>query len=218
GHASGGFVNRPSRALYRRWLGCGLLTSHTRTHGAPPREPWEWDAGIVADFQRALALRYSLMPYIYAQSVAASERGHPVLRTLFFEFPDDPTSWTVDDEYMFGADMLVAPLIEVGDSRSVYLPPGEWIDYQTGRSHAGGGWHELTAGPIPVILLVRGGAVIPHVAPAQNTEQLNWNEVELRAYGEVEEGATVLFALPGEPLRQLRLDGMGGIVQDPFAG
>ena len=109
-HDVGGFVNRAPRDLYRRWLAFGALTSHTRTHGAPPREPWEYDEAFVGDFRRAMDLKYSLIPYIYAQSVQSSQRGWPVLRTLFFEFPDDPASWLVDDEYMFGSDLLVAPL------------------------------------------------------------------------------------------------------------
>ena len=217
-HDIGGFVNRPSRDLYRRWLGFGVLTSHTRTHGAPPREPWEWDAGIVEDFQRALGLKYSLMPYIYAQSVAASERGHPVLRPFFFEYPDDPTSWLVEDAYLFGAELLVAPLIEAGDTRPVYLPPGEWIDYQSGRTYPGSAWHEIQAGEIPVILLVRSGAVIPHLKPAQNTDELDWSVVELRSFGNPPGEAALLFALPEGELHTLRVDAQGRVQADPLAG
>jgi alpha-D-xyloside xylohydrolase len=90
-HDVGGFVDRPSRDLYRRWMAFGVLTSHVRAHGAPPREPWEYDESLTGDFRRALNLRYSLMPYIYAQAKDSSARGFPMLRTLFFEFPKDPT-------------------------------------------------------------------------------------------------------------------------------
>jgi alpha-D-xyloside xylohydrolase len=217
-HDIGGFVERPSRDLYRRWLGFGVLTSHTRTHGAPPREPWEYDQGIVEDFQRALALKYSLMPYIYAQSVAASERGHPMLRALFFEYPDDPTSWHVDDEYLLGSDLLVAPLIEEGDTRRVYLPPGEWIDYQTGQAYAGAAWHEIQAGLIPVILLVRSGALIPHVEPGQSTEELDWSAIELRRFGSPAGEAVALVALPEGPLRAVRIGAQGQVLEDPLPG
>ena len=133
-HDVGGFVTRVPRELYRRWLPFGVLTSHTRTHGAPPREPWEYDSAFVGDFRRAVELKYTLMPYIYAQSQVASAHGWPMLRTLFFEYPDDPTSWLVEDEYLFGPSLLVAPLFEEAASRRVYLPPGSWTDYQTGRS------------------------------------------------------------------------------------
>ena len=217
-HDIGGFVDRPSRDLYRRWLGFGVLTSHTRTHGAPPREPWEYDAGIVEDFRRALALKYSLMPYIYAQAVASSERGHPMLRPLFLEYPDDPTSWLIEDQYLFGADLLVAPLIEAGDTRPVYLPPGEWIDYQTGRVYPGAAWHEIRAGEIPVVLLVRGGAVIPHIRPAQHTGELDWSELELRAFGTLPAETSVRVALPGGPSGELHLDAAGAVTTDPLQG
>ena len=132
-HDVGGFVQKAPRDLYRRWLAWGVLTSHTRAHGAPPREPWEYDEALTEDFRKALGLRYSLMPYIYAQAKDSSARGFPMLRPLFFEYPNDPSSWTIDDEYMFGSDLLVAPMFASGERRKVYLPPGTWIDYQSGR-------------------------------------------------------------------------------------
>src|SRR5918912_3151561 len=177
-HDVGGFVNRAPRDLYRRWMAWGVLTSHTRAHGAPPREPWEYDSAFVSDFRRALGLRYSLMPYILAQAQDSSAHGYPMLRTLFFEYPEDPTSWTVDDEYMFGSSLLVAPLMESGEGRRVYLPPGQWVDYQSGKSYAGGRWHEITAGQIPVVLLVKDHSAIPHVKPAQSTSEIDWKNVE----------------------------------------
>jgi len=97
-HDVGGFVRAPSADLYRRWLPFGALTSHTRCHGAPPREPWAFDEAFVEDFRRAVELKYSLMPYIYAQALQSSARGWPMLRALFLEYPDDPTSWLIEDE------------------------------------------------------------------------------------------------------------------------
>jgi alpha-D-xyloside xylohydrolase len=220
-HDVGGFVNRAPRDLYRRWLGWGVLTSHTRAHGAPPREPWEYDEALVEDYRRALGLKYSLMPYILAQAKYSSEHGHPMLRALFFEYPDDPGSWLVEDEYMFGSDLLVAPLMEEGEGRKVYLPPGSWTDYQTGKVYRGAGWHQITAGQIPVVLLARDHAVIPHVAVAQSTSQINWNEVELRVFSTDNGPATGLFALPQGGVQTLRLDAArGGFVlkDDPLAG
>ncbi len=220
-HDIGGFVNRSPRALYRRWTPFGALTSHTRTHGAPPREPWEYDEALADDFRRAMELKYSLMPYIYAQSVDASSKGHPVMRALFFEYPEDPTSWLIEDEYLFGKEMLVAPLFEETDTRRVYLPPGTWIDYQTGRSYEGAQWHEITAGEIPIVLLVRSGAVIPEVAVAQSTSEIDWSNVELRVFGEPGGTATGLFALPEGQVQTLQLQRRGGsyrLANDPSSG
>ncbi|HWS52518.1 MAG TPA: TIM-barrel domain-containing protein, partial [Pyrinomonadaceae bacterium] len=199
-HDAGGFVRRAPRDLYRRWLAWGALSSHTRAHGEPPREPWEYDEALTEDFRRALGLRYSLMPYILAQAKDSAARGFPMLRALFFEFPEDPTSWTIEDEYMFGADLLVAPLMDEGASaRRVYLPPGAWVDYQTGKVYRGARWHRVEAGPIPVVLLARDHSVIPHVGVAQSTDEIDWTNVELRVFSTDGARAGGLFALPQGP-------------------
>lgn len=206
-HDVGGFVHRSPRDLYRRWMAFGVLTSHTRAHGEPPREPWEYDEALTDDFRRALNLRYSLMPYIYAQAKDSSEKGYPMLRTLFFEFPNDETSWLIDDEYMFGSNLLVAPLFEdAKNSRKVYLPPGAWIDYQTGKVYQGEKWHEIEAGEIPVILLVKNHSVLPMVKVAQNTAEIDWNNVELHVFSTDNADVSGKFALPNEELKTIELN------------
>src|SRR5215212_3143040 len=220
-HDVGGFVNKAPRDLYRRWLAWGVLTSHTRAHGAPPREPWEYDEALTEDFRRALGLKYSLMPYIIAQAKDSSARGYPMLRTLFFEYPQDPTSWTIDDEYMFGSNLLVAPLMESSESRRVYLPPGSWIDYQTGKVYRGGQWQQITAGQIPVVLLVKDRSVIPHIAVAQSTSEIDWKNVELRVFSTDDAAASGRFALPQGGVQSLNLTGSASgyaLQADPLRG
>jgi alpha-D-xyloside xylohydrolase len=197
------------------------MTSHTRTHGAPPREPWEYDEKLVVDFRRALELKYTLMPYIIAQAKSSSALGHPMMRALFFEFPEDPTSWLVEDQYLFGADLLVAPLFDETGHRKVYLPPGTWIDYQTGRPYEGAAWHDVQAGDIPIVLMVRNHTVIPHIAVAQSTSAMNWDDIELRVFATDNERATGMFALPdGEP-QELEMTPAGSthtLARDPLGG
>jgi len=106
-----------------------------------------------------------------------------MLRTLFFEYPEDPTTWLIEDEYLFGADILVAPLFEDVKQRRVYLPPGTWVDYQSGAEYRGGHWYSMAPGPIPCAILVRSGALIPHIALAQSTAFMDWSKIELRTYG-----------------------------------
>jgi alpha-D-xyloside xylohydrolase len=221
-HDVGGFVDRAPRDLYRRWLAFGVLTSHTRTHGAPPREPWEYDEALVEDFRRAVELKYTLMPYIYAQALDSSARGFPMLRTLFFEYPEDRNSWTIDDEYMFGSSLLVAPMMEEAKSRKVYLPPGSWIDYQTGKAYAGAAWQDIAPGPIPIVLLVKDHSVIPHLKVAQSTSLMDWNNVELRVFSTDNNApASGLFSLPQGNLQTLNLNATprGYVLQnDPLKG
>jgi len=220
-HDVGGFVQKASRDLYRRWLAWGVLSSHTRAHGAPPREPWDYDAALVEDFRNALGLRYSLMPYIYAQAKDSSARGFPMVRPLFFEYPNDPGSWTIDDQYMFGSDLLVAPMFTSSDRRKVYLPPGMWIDYQSGRVYEGTKWHEIAVGKIPVVLLVRNHSVLPHIKVAQSTKDMDWNNVELRVFSTDNAPVTGLFTRPDSTLQPLSLAARGrtfALLEDPQAG
>ena len=216
-HDVGGFVQRAPRDLYRRWLAFGVLTSHTRTHGAPPREPWEYDSAFVDDFRRAVELKYALLPYIYAQARESSARGWPMLRTLFFEFPNDPTSWLIEDEYLFGSSLLVAPLFDEASARRVYLPPGRWIDYQGGRTYEGSRWYELRAGEIPIVLLVRDHTALPHVMVAQSTAFVDWHHIELRVFSSDGAPADGSVALPGDDVHLVRVSG-DRIVRDPLVG
>ncbi len=197
-HDIGGFAARTPEELYRRWLPFGMLTSHSRCHGTPPKEPWEYSPAFLDYFRRADEMKYRLMPYVYAQAKDSSERGLPMLRALFVEYPDDPGSWNIEDEYLFGSDILVAPLMEAGATgRQVYLPPGRWIDYQTGKVYDGG-WHRIEAGQIAVVMLVRDGAVIPQMKVAQSTADLDWSNLELVVYADQAQSARGLVCLPSD--------------------
>ena len=210
-HDVGGFVDKSPRDLYRRWMAFGVLTSHTRSHGAPPREPWEYDEALTEDFRRALNLRYSLMPYIDAQAKDSAAKGFPMLRTLFFEFPTDETSWMIEDEYMFGSNLLVAPIFETGkNERKIYLPPGNWFDYQTGKIYEGSRWENIAAGEIPIILLVKDHTVLPFVKPAQNTAEIDWNDIELKVFSTEKENVSGIFALPNDKLQTIELNQSNG--------
>jgi alpha-D-xyloside xylohydrolase len=202
-HDVGGFVQSAPEDIYRRWTPFGMLSSHVRSHGAPPTEPWEYGEDFMNAFRQADEMRYRLMPYIYAQARECSSEGWPMFRALFVEFPDDQGSWLVDDEYLLGSRMLVAPLLESVTSRDVYLPEGNWIDYQTGKAYKGG-WHHIEAGEIPIVVLIREGSVIPHIALAQSTKFMDWSRIELRVYGSDPEQATGLLCLPSDnTLRKL---------------
>lgn len=168
-HDVGGFFPATPRDLYRRWLPLGLLISHARCHGLPPTEPWEFDDAFVDVFRRSVEFRYRLVPYLWAQAHASSAQGHPMIRPLFFEFPDDPTSWLVEDLYLLGSDVLVAPLFEEVTERDVYLPPGEWVDLQTEESYDGGRTYRIAAGEVPAVILARGGAALPSGVQAERT-------------------------------------------------
>ena len=220
-HDIGGFTATAPEPLHRRWVPFGFLTSHTRSHGQPPTEPWLFSDEFLDGYRRAAELRYRLMPYIYGQARHSADAGLPMVRALFIDFPDDPGAWLVEDQYLFGSDLLVAPLMEDVPSRDVYLPGGRWIDYQTGETYEPG-WHHITPGTIPAVVLVRDGAAIPHVALAQSTSELDWSALELVVFASDRRDAAARVALPptAEPA-EVRVTWRGDgyqVVNPPFEG
>jgi alpha-D-xyloside xylohydrolase len=225
-HDIGGFtansVQSMDQNLFARWLAFGMLTSHSRCHGVAPKEPWNYGTNFMNEFRVEDEMKYRLMPYVYAQAKDCSEHGLPMVRALFVEFPDDPGSWTVDDEYLFGSGILVAPLLHGNETgRNVYLPPGTWIDYQTGKNYSGG-WRNIEPGEIPAIILVRDGTVIPQIQLAQSTMQMDWAKLELVVFAKDLATAKGSVFLPGDrELHELTLTKKNGVFKlanDPFGG
>lgn len=182
-HDMGGFVTSTPEELYRRWLPMGFLTSHTRAHGAPPTEPWLYNKEFTDYFRKCAEMKYSLMPYIEKEAEECAANGWPMFRALQVEFPEDPGVWQIEDEYMFGKDFLVAPLLTQTKKRSVYLPAGqEWVNYQSGKTYAPG-WHTLTPeGELDCIIMVRKGAEIPTVKPALSTSRIDKSTLKTVKY------------------------------------
>jgi alpha-D-xyloside xylohydrolase len=162
------------------------------------------------------------MPYVYAQAKDCSEHGLPMIRALFIEYPNDPGSWLVDNEYLFGSSILVSPLMHEGATgRAVYLPPGTWIDYQTGKSYAGG-WQQIEAGKIPEVILVRDGTVVPQIKLAQCTKDMDWSKLDLIVFAKDSTTAKGLVFLPGNnevhELTLTKQDGSFQMDNNPLAG
>jgi len=115
----------------------------------------------------------------------------------------------------------VAPMFASGEKRKVYLPPGMWIDYQSGHVYEGEKWHEIGLGEIPVVLLVRNHAVLPHIKVAQSTNEMDWGNVELRVFSTDNTAATGLFTKPGSDVQTLSLVPRGSsfaLRDDPQSG
>ncbi|MDR1636159.1 MAG: hypothetical protein LBR93_02370 [Treponema sp.] len=182
-HDLGGFVKTPSPDLYLRWTAFGMFCSHARCHGNPPREPWDFPGNFMEEFRRLVTWRYSLMPYILAQARRCSQTGYPMIRPLFFEFPLDKTAWYPEDEFLFGDDMLAAPIFEEHEnSRNVYLPEGsKWMDYHTRECFEGGRWRRLKTDHY-IVVLVREGAVIPTAEPGESVQSMDWERCRLNIY------------------------------------
>jgi alpha-glucosidase len=160
-----GFSATPTPELAARWMQYGALTPFCRCHneaGERDQYPWSFGPGVEKRSRAALELRYRLLPYIYSAFMQSHETGYPIQRPLVFEFQNDRQARETDDLYLFGDALLVAPVLEPGQTaRHVYLPEGTWIDWHTGERHTGGQFITAAAPLDRIPLFARGGRVIP---------------------------------------------------------
>ena len=160
-HSIPDFMNSPlDENVYVRWTQFGVFSSHMRYHGTCKREPWHYP-NIAPIVKRWWKLRYALLPYIIEQSEQACQSGYPLVRALLFHHPDDRQVWHIDDEYYFGSEFLVAPVMNSDNRRDIYLPEGLWVNFFTGQRIEGGRWYynvEVPLDQMPVF--VRPGSLI----------------------------------------------------------
>ena len=172
----GDITDYPGTAeLYTRWVQLGAFTPLSRIHheGNVAVEPWLFGPEAERDATAAIRLKYSLLPYIYTYARQAHDTGLPIMRPLFLEYPQDAETFRTDAQFMFGAELLVAPVVKKGArTKNVYLPEGTWIDYHDKRTeYAGEQWTTVDA-PLSVIpLFVRRGSIIPRMPVPDYTDQ-----------------------------------------------
>jgi alpha-glucosidase len=169
----GGFVGCPDPELFAEWMELGAFQPFFRNHSAKDacrREPWLFGAAIEARVRGAVQRRYRLLPYLYTLFEEASRTGVPVMRPLWLEYPNAPATLGVDDAFLVGRDLLIAPSLVAGARRyRVTLPPGTWYDTTT-LARLPGGVHEVEAlAANPVRVFARAGAIIPESAVVQST-------------------------------------------------
>jgi alpha-D-xyloside xylohydrolase len=208
-HDIGGFIDQSNPALYARWAQFGLFCSHARAHGTTPREPWVFGAETEAIFKKYAVLRYRLLPYIYSCAANAAASGRPLMRPLLLDYQDDPTTHTLDLQYLFGDDFLVAPVFAEQADVRVYLPQGRWIDYWNQHIHAGPGWISVHAPLDTLPLFVREGAIIPMGPDMQYVGERPLDPLTLDVYPAGEAAFSVLSA--GAPPIEVsyRMEGEG---------
>jgi len=201
-HDIGGFYGPPpSPELYIRWAQFGMLSPLTRAHGTTPREPWEFGEQALAIFRRYAKLRTRLNPYLYTMAWETHTCGLPMLRPLVLEFPADPVTGHIDDSYLLGNALLVAPIFSDSPepvARQLYLPEGEWIDFWTEQRHIGG--HYITrVSPLDIIpLYVRSGSILP-LGPERSFVGDNApDELTLEVYTGAESNARVVWDAHGK--------------------
>jgi alpha-glucosidase len=161
----GGFMGRPSGELFARWLQAGVFTPLMRAHSHaddPNKEPWEFGDTFTAVNRSTIELRYRFLPFIYNEMRVASVTGIPPMRPMMFDYPENQWNHNRQDQFLFGDNLVVAPVIQPGQTkRTVALPPGQWYDFWT-DTLAGGDRYAPVEAPLDRLpLFVRAGSVIP---------------------------------------------------------
>ncbi len=161
-HDIGGFEQTANAEVYKRWVAFGLLSSHSRLHGSSSyRVPWAYDEEAIDVLRKFTKLKCSLMPYLYQAARQSHEKGIPMLRAMFLEFPDDPACEYLDRQYMLGDALLVAPVFTREGSLNYYVPDGLWTNLLNGNVVQGPRWLRETHDFMSLPLLVRLNAVLP---------------------------------------------------------
>jgi alpha-glucosidase (family GH31 glycosyl hydrolase) len=177
--------------LYARWIEFGTFSPILRMHSAHEnplegntRMPWLYGPKGVALMRKYFTLRMRLMPYLYTYSWQAHRRSLPLLRPLYLEWPDLDQAYQHFHEYCFGAQMLVAPVLEADGRRTVYLPPGSWIDLFTGKRYRGDNTFTAHYAVDATPVFVREGAIIPEQAAPRDHAGAGPHDLTVDVYGD----------------------------------
>jgi alpha-glucosidase len=161
----GGFIGRGNGELLTRAYQVSFLAPFCRNHkviDGYDQEPWRFGKYYEDIIRKYLKLRYRLLPFLYTTLEEAHRTGVPLFRPLVLNYQDDPNTYNLDDEFMIGNDLLVAPVVKPDVTRRlVYLPQGRWYDYWTNKKYEGGTMIAVNAPLETVPLFVRAGAIIP---------------------------------------------------------
>ncbi|KAL5358418.1 glycosyl hydrolases family 31-domain-containing protein [Aspergillus floccosus] len=165
----GGFEGTPPPALYKRWVQFGLLSSHSRLHGSSSfRVPWIYGEDCCDVLRDCVKRKILLTPYLLQEALVGHRDGTPLMRPMFLEFPDDLTTYPLDTQYMFGSNLLVAPVFSEDGTVTFYVPRtpedanGKWISwFDHGKTYESGRWYTETHGFDTLPILVRPGSVTP---------------------------------------------------------
>jgi alpha-glucosidase (family GH31 glycosyl hydrolase) len=171
--------------LYARWFQLGAFSPIFRSHGWVWREhvPWAHGSRVEAICRQYAELRYRMLPYTYTLAWQAHTRGLPLMRPLVMNYPDDPRVWALGHQFLWGDDLLVAPVTREGATAwPVYLPEGAWYDFWTGSRRDGPGGITVEAPLERLPLFVRAGAILPMGPVVQHTGERPLDEVTLLIY------------------------------------
>lgn len=198
----GGYSGGASVELYARWLQVGALSPFARLHvtsGVAGQEPWMFGTEVRDIARETVAMRYALMPFLYALAAEQHRTGLPMLRPTVWNFADEVDRLDDDAVVMLGDSLLAAPVVEAGATeRRFYLPAGRWLEWRSGRMLQGGAEvvFDLRLAALPMLL--REGAMVPHVEPARNDAGYSGRRLLVDLFAGDREGSFVWYEDAGD--------------------
>jgi alpha-glucosidase (family GH31 glycosyl hydrolase) len=189
--------------LATRWVQLGVFSPVNRLHaGLNPfntREPWRFSGAAEQVMKRFLRLRHQLVPYLATMSVRAHLDGEPLVQPMYYDHPDEPAAYACRNQFMFGSELLVAPITSPADRSTglgrvrAWLPPGDWVDVFTGQRYVGGRSVYLHRDLTSIPVLAKAGAVVPLVPDDQLGADTDLpSVVEVRVYPGADGGLTLV--------------------------
>jgi alpha-glucosidase len=201
----GGFAGNADGELLTRWIQLGAMMPFFRIHTArdtTAQEPWAFGQPYENIARKYIELRYQLLPYFYSIFAQSSQNGWPILNPLFVADPNDDRLRGIEDAFLVGESLLVAPILEKGQTeREIYLPRGPWFDFHTNQQVQGGQTVRVQAPLDTMPLFVRGGHVIPVWPVQQFVGQVPLDELRLKVYAG--EGEVTLYEDAGEGMEYI---------------
>ncbi|HEY9792545.1 MAG TPA: TIM-barrel domain-containing protein [Candidatus Obscuribacterales bacterium] len=184
----GGFAGDATPELLVRWYETGIFYPFFRNHcskGERAQEPWAFGEQAEQHIRRLIEMRYRLLPYIRNLFWEHQLTGAPLMRPLAWHYGHDPVAWEIDDQFMFGEDLLVAPIVECGkEKRTAYFPEGKWYPLSGGPAVEGGATKVISVPLGSVPAYVREGAIIPLVDLVQSTRDFGQAGITFNVFGD----------------------------------
>jgi alpha-glucosidase len=182
----GGFAEQPSGELYARWIQLGVFHPFCRTHSSGDhgdQEPWSFDDEVIRITRKFIELRYRLLPYLYTMFHEYVTDGIPMLKPLYYYDQEDVHTHYRTDEFLFGNQILVCPILEPNAlGRRMYLPDGQWHNYWTGECLSGKQELWVAADYDQIPLFVKAGAIIPLYPVQQYVGEIEFDKISLDLY------------------------------------
>ncbi len=162
-HDISGFEATATPDIYKRWCAFGLMSSHSRLHGnSSYRVPWLFDEEACDVLRFFTKLKGRLMPYIFSQAVKTHVKGIPMMRAMVIDFANDPAALTLDRQYMFGDNLLCAPILNDESKAEFYVPAGRWTDIITGKVYEGEKWYRTICNYFEMPILARPNSIVTY--------------------------------------------------------